>query len=117
MSNEYQTAHTINTFLNSLFGPVENGINTTFRSTKLTHDNENVYLEAPVVGIPKENIDLSLERGHLHIRLKQNPGKYGNCIWVGDDASSENCKATLENGLLKVVFPKIKPKTNKIAIS
>ncbi len=88
-------------------------------------DLENEYqLEIELPGFDKKDITASLDKGYLTISASKNEsknegdnnGKYirrerytGSCkrsFYVGDNLKEEDFKASFENGILTVVFPK-----------
>lgn len=81
-------------------------------------------LEIELPGYAKEDVHAELSEGYLLISAQKNTekeekaedGKYvrrerysGNCqrsFYVGDNLKEEDIKASFENGILKLVFPK-----------
>lgn len=90
--------------------------------------DDNYELEIDVPGFQKEDIKAQLKDGYLTISAEKNEevndtdadGKYirrerhvGSCkrsFFVGEDIEIEDVNASFDNGVLKLVFPKDKPK-------
>ena len=88
--------------------------------------NESGYkIEVPLIGISKEelNLDMELVRGTKYITITADPKN--KTTWVRsykmsypleDDADIQNVEAKLENGLLTVKIPKIKPEKKVVNV-
>ncbi|MDO4977775.1 MAG: Hsp20/alpha crystallin family protein [Eubacteriales bacterium] len=93
---------------------------------KVVNDNYELSIDLP--GYKKEDIKAQLKDGYLTISAEKNEevneeaedGKYihrerycGSCkrsFFVGEDLEMEDVKASYENGVLMMVFPKDKKK-------
>ena len=107
-AGEYQTAPTMKTDVIEADGAFE--------------------LDIELPGYAKEDITAELKKGYLTITAsdhsdqeeKDENGKYirreryyGSCsrsFYVGENVKQEDIKAKFENGILKVVIPKVEPK-------
>jgi HSP20 family molecular chaperone IbpA len=88
--------------------------------------NENEYtVELPLVGIAKEELKIHMElvRGVKYITIDAQPKV--KTKWVtahtmsyalSDDANIDKVDAKLENGLLTVKIPKIKPEKRSVKV-
>lgn len=91
-------------------------------------ENDNEYqIQLQLVGVKKEDINIDVEKDVLTIKaerkevkdLKYNHkesyfGKYERSFILPDDVDKENIGASLEDGILKIVVPKLE---NKASIS
>jgi HSP20 family protein len=96
----------------------------------ILEDEDNIILFADMPGVDKNNIDICVEDGQLRIQgkiTKEEPGEYVLSEYsIGDYYSSfalsatidpSGIKASIKNGVLKVVLPKSdKAKPRKITI-
>lgn len=89
-------------------------------------DDNGYYVVAEVPGIPKENINISLDNAVLTITGERKSGagddaasvKLSRSITVGDDVAADQVNAKLENGILTVTLPKSEERRpREIAIS
>jgi HSP20 family molecular chaperone IbpA len=77
--------------------------------------NENEYIiQMPLVGISKEELNVEIQDNLLTIRtssnVKSNFVKNTKKSWtLNKDCDVENITATLENGLLTLLIPRVKP--------
>lgn len=91
-------------------------------SIDVYQDDHNVYVVAPIAGVKASDVDISITDEVLTIKGTRNPGhEVGadkhftqECYWGPFSRSyvlpiavnSENSKATLKDGLLKIEIPK-----------
>ncbi len=90
---------------------------------------KNIEIRAEIPGIPKENIDIKLTENNLEISAKSQTEKeekgreyyhrersfhsfYRN-IPLPTEVEQSKADAKLENGILKIIIPKRKPKTEE----
>ena len=112
---------------NPLYGKhAKNLMKTDVRESK---DGFEVDIELP--GFKKEDINLSLEDGFLHIaaakglvkeekdkesgrviRRERYSGNLSRCFYVGEDMKEEDIKAKLDSGVLKLTIPKKEKQAN-----
>ena len=97
----------------------------------ISEDEKAIYIEADMPGIKKEDVKISLEDDVLFIsgersqseeekkkgyhRIERSWGSLSRSFTVGDNVDAEKIEATYDNGVLKVVVPKleVKPKAGK----
>lgn len=104
--------------------------------TDIKETEQDYELSVNVPGIPKENIDISLENGYLTITAEQkeeHDEEKTNYVrrerfyrsacrsfYVGEEVKQKDIKAKIEDGVLRLVVPKIIEKQeetkHKIAI-
>lgn len=95
-------------------------------TTNIKDLGNDYLLEIELPGYDKKDITASLDKGYLIISAnkeeitdeKDNKGKYirkerysGSCrrsFYVGDKLEEKDFKASFENGVLKIEFPKVK---------
>lgn len=97
-------------------------------------DDHNIYIIAPIAGVSSSDIDISITDEVVTIRGERKPGHdvsterhfTQECYWGPFSRSyilpiainSENAKATLKDGLLKIEIPKdAKVKTKIIKVN
>jgi len=99
----------------------------------LSEDDQNVYIEANVPGVPEKDIEVTLEKGVLWVKgeakdeEKNEKRKYYykssrsfsyRVAIPGHIDESKSPTATYENGVIKIAFPKQEKETpKKIQIS
>ena len=115
-------------FSDSFFSaPISQPVNSMMR-TDIRDDGTNYLLDIELPGFKKEDIQAELKNGYLTIAAsnenskeeKDASGKVirqerysGSCrrsFYVGDQLKKEDIKASFENGVLKLQFPKEAPK-------
>ena len=116
-------------FFNDSFfsAPISQPVNSMMR-TDICDDGTNYLLDIELPGFKKEDIQAELKNGYLTIAAsnenikeeKDAGGKVirqerysGSCrrsFYVGDQLKQEDIKASFENGILKLQFPKETPK-------
>ncbi len=96
-------------------------------------DDHNIYLVAPIAGVKASDVSISITDEIITIRGERTPGHdipedkhlMKECYWgsfsrsyvVPIATNSDNAKAILEDGLLKIIVPKDeKVKTKFISI-
>lgn len=96
-------------------------------------DGETIVIVADLPGVSDEAVDITLEKGILTINGYVEPvtpegytlayaeyqvGDYQRSFRLSNQIDQDNIQATLQDGVLKLVLPKIGPaKTKKIAIN
>lgn len=127
----------INLFSDELFRfpDLSRGFNPDMK-TDIKEVDGNIEMQIDFPGFAKEDISITIEDGYLnvegvrnvnkdekdkdgnYIRKERFSGRTARSYYVGD-VSEEDVKASFENGVLKVVFPKEKeslPEAKKILI-
>ncbi|MBU0598664.1 Hsp20/alpha crystallin family protein [Patescibacteria group bacterium] len=98
-------------------------------------DKNNVVVETPLAGVDPEKVNISVENDTLLIegksehksevdeknyyRKEVRQGSFYRAVALPAHIKADNAKATFENGMLKVVIPKVqeaKPKTIKVEV-
>jgi len=88
----------------------------------VTADEKQWTIEIPLVGMTKENLKVDIEDGLLTIQanttIKSKAVRNFKCSWHVDEAvDTTGITAKLENGLLLVTLPRIKPTKKSIAVT
>ena len=96
--------------------------------TDLKETDNGYELSVDLPGFKKDEIELQLQNGYLQIRANKNENKeekddkgriihqeryvgaMSRSFYVGDTITEEDVKATFENGVLQLDFPKEAPK-------
>ena len=86
--------------------------------TDIYEENNNYIIESDLPGITKENIKINYENGYLtiiaktkeikvntYIRREKYYGEFKRSFYIGLK-KEENIKASFQNGILKITFPK-----------
>lgn len=116
---EYENYNDFGNVIERLFSDYQDYNN---MNTDLLEENDNYVLEINLPGFNKDQINISLDNGNLHVfalREKENKKfitkershKMSRYYYVGDNYVIEDFKAKYENGVLTIVFPKT-AKTN-----
>lgn len=97
----------------------------------ISEDENALFIEADMPGIKKEDVKVSMEDDVLCIsaernqseeekkkgyhRIERSWGSLSRSFTVGENVDAEKIEASYDNGVLKIVVPKIepKPKTGK----
>lgn len=112
-------------YLDSFFGTTTSTNGTGYRSESRylqTSTEANYTIEAPMVGVSKENLKVSVVDNNLVVSatpsVKSRFSTSFNQTWVlNDDADINNINARLENGLLTLTIPRVKPATRTVNIN
>lgn len=87
-----------------------------------TEDEECIEMDLP--GYQKENITVDYNNGYLSITASKNEeeknyihqeryyGEYSRTFYIGD-TNEEHIKASLENGILKITYPREEKRSNE----
>ena len=97
----------------------------------ISEDEHAIFIEADIPGIKKEDVKLSMEDDVLRItaersqseeekqkgyhRVERSWGSLSRSFTLGDNIDTDKIEATYDNGVLKIMIPKVevKPKTGK----
>jgi HSP20 family protein len=97
----------------------------------ISEDDNAIFIEADIPGVKKEDIKVSVEDNVLSIsvertqseeekkkgyhRVERSWGSLSRSFTVGENVNAEKIEAKYDNGVLKVVVPKVEPtpKTGK----
>jgi len=114
-------AREINNLLNSTYVPADDVVgrywaNREYTTTHSQVSNENEHvIEVPLVGIGRESLTVDVQDGILSAVAKKTDSKSSfvrgfNQKWrLPNDSDVDNVSAKLENGLLTITIPKVKP--------
>lgn len=100
--------------------------------TDITESNDAYYVEADLPGFEKNNIEIEIENNQLTIRAKREDGKeerdeedriirkerhfgeFARSFYI-ENIDEKKVDAILEDGVLKITLPKLKPDNNSKA--
>lgn len=118
-------------FLNDFFGPASrlfSGFDASVPRVNVLEEEKNYVVTVDIPGVPKENIELSIDEGILTIkahteseqkeekegrviRLERHQGQYLRRLALGANVSAKGIDAALKDGVLKITIPKLEPGT------
>ena len=118
-------------FFNELFGPASrlfSGLDLSVPRVNVVEDEKAYCVTADLPGVPKENVELSIDEGILTIkahtesetkeekegqviRHERHEGKYLRRLSLGNNASAKNIDAKLQDGVLTIHIPKLEATT------
>ncbi|MBC8041881.1 MAG: Hsp20/alpha crystallin family protein [Rhizobacter sp.] len=94
----------------------------------VSEDEKTITIEAELPGVKKEDAKIQIEKNHLAIsaerkreteetkknyhRTERSFGQFTRTFVLGENIDRENIDATFENGVLRLVLPKIEPQKN-----
>ena len=121
------SVHALDKFLNNVFDVYAvSGMSNDFTYNKeeyyVTSDDKQWIIEMPLPGMSKENLKIDFQDSMLTISaassIKSKAIRNIKKSWALDDSINVSAiSAKLENGLLTVVLPKIKPEKKSISIN
>ena len=121
------SVHALDKFLNNVFDVYAvSGMSNDFTYNKeeyyVTSDDKQRIIEMPLPGMSKENLKIDFQDSMLTISatssIKSKAIRNIKKSWALDDSINVSAiSAKLENGLLTVVLPKIKPEKKSISIN
>ena len=120
----YTTRNSLNSLLNEAFGYET----TNMMRSDIKKEDGNYVVEIEMPGVKKEEISLSLEKGYLNVAVKQAKkqegveyvlnervrGEYSRNYYLGDGFVEEDIRASLNDGILRLVFPQVKKSEKRI---
>ena len=120
----YTTRNSLNSLLNEAFGYET----TNMMRSDIKKEDGNYVVEIEMPGVKKEEISLSLEKGYLNVAVKQAKkqegveyvlnervrGEYSRNYYLGDGFVEEDIRASLSDGILRLVFPQVKKAEKKV---
>ncbi|MBI5186657.1 MAG: Hsp20/alpha crystallin family protein [Nitrospinae bacterium] len=92
---------------------------------------KEIVLMADMPGVDENSVDITLEKnvlainggveekayeGHSLAYSEYRTGDYARSFTLADEIDKDNIKATVKNGVLRLVLPKAKPAAKKIAV-
>ncbi len=105
--------------------------NTTFTPTMrvdISEDEKNIYIEAEMAGLKKEDVKVSIEDNVLTIRGERKQeseekkknyhrvervyGSFSRAFTLGENIDKDNIEAKYEDGVLHLTLPKVEPVKN-----
>ncbi|HWR01042.1 MAG TPA: Hsp20/alpha crystallin family protein [Chlorobaculum sp.] len=121
--------------LTPFFSNVGSMITPTFK-VDISEDEKSFYLSADIPGVKKEDVKVTMEDDVLCIsalrtqeeeeknknfhRVERSWGSLSRSFTMGDNIDSEHIQASYDNGVLKIVVPKleaVEKKSKEIAVS
>lgn len=121
------SVHALDKFLNNVFDIYATpGFSSDFTYTKdeyyVTSDEKQWTIEIPLPGISKENLKIDIEDNMLTVQalptVKSKAVKAVKKSWYVDESLDvSSIVAKLENGLLTISLPKIKPTKKSVAVT
>ena len=95
--------------------------------SNIKKEDDNYVVEIEMPGI-KEQISLSLKNGYLKVGVdnkkaeeqatyilhERYEGSYSRSYYLGDQFVEEDIKASLQDGILRLVFPQVKKQEKKV---
>jgi HSP20 family protein len=126
-------------FFNDFFVPASrlfSGLDMSSPRVNIVEEEKSYCVTADLPGVPKENIDVSIDGGVLTIkahsesetkeekegqiiRHERHEGKYLRRLALGNNVTSKNIDAKLKDGVLTIHVPKVEasvPSSVKIAV-
>lgn len=121
------SVHALDKFLNNVFDVYgSNAFSSDFTYTKdeyyVTSDDKQWTIEMPLPGISKDNLKIDIEDNMLTVQaiptVKSKASRAVKKSWYIDESIDvSSIIAKLENGLLIVSLPKVKPTKKSIAVT
>lgn len=121
------SVHALDKFLNNVFDIYATpGFSSDFTYTKdeyyVTSDEKQSTIEIPLPGISKDNLKIDIEDNMLTVQalptVKSKAVKAVKKSWYVDESIDATAiVAKLENGLLTISLPKIKPTKKSVAVT
>lgn len=103
-----------------------------FPAVNVSHDGDNIYVQAELPGLRAEDLDISVEGSTLTLRGERKPdaaenvnyhrrerraGKFHKAISLPDEVNADAVTAEYKDGVLRLVLPKAEhAKPKKIAV-
>lgn len=114
--------------MNDIFGEIDNQSAPSAYAPKvdITEDEKNLFINAELPGIPKENVKLSISDDRIltikgekkreeksenknYVRLERSFGSFSRAFYLPDNINIEKVDANYENGVLQVKLEKVEP--------
>ena len=120
----YTTRNSLNSLLNETFGYES----ATIMRSDIMKEDGNYVLEIEMPGVKKEEVNLSLEKGYLNVAVKKAKKTenieyvlnerikkdYSREFYLGEGYEEEDIRASLNDGILRLVFPQVKKSEKRI---
>lgn len=104
------------------------GFNPNAMRVNIAEDENNIYIEAELAGLKKEDVKVSIEDNVLTIRGERKQeneekkknyhrvervyGSFSRAFTLGENVDKENIEAKYEDGVLYLTLPKVEPVKN-----
>lgn len=104
------------------------GFNPNAIRVNIAEDEKNIYIEAELAGLKKEDVKVSIEDNVLMIRGERKQeneekkknyhrvervyGSFSRAFTLGENVDKENIEAKYEDGVLHLTLPKVEPVKN-----
>ncbi len=104
------------------------GFNPNAMRVDISEDEKNIYIEAELPGMKKEDVKVTVEDGVLMIRGERKQeteekkknyhrvervyGSFSRAFTLGENIDKDNIDAKYENGVLQLTLPKVEPVKN-----
>jgi len=115
------TNHNLDRVIDSLFFPY--GASTTAKTRYTQTVNENAYvIEAPMVGVAKNDLVVNVVDNNLIVSATPSSKNRWSTdfkqTWIlNEDADVNAINARLENGLLTLTIPRVRPATRTVNVT
>jgi HSP20 family protein len=104
------------------------GFNPNAMRVNIAEDEKNIYIEAELAGLKKEDVKVTIEDGVLTIRGERKQeteekkknyhrvervfGSFSRSFTLGENVDKDNIDAKYEDGVLHLTLPKVEPVKN-----
>ncbi len=104
------------------------GFNPNAMRVDISEDEKNIYIEAELAGLKKEDVKVTIEDGVLTIRGERKQeseekkknyhrvervyGSFSRAFTLGENIDKDNIEAKYEDGVLHLTLPKVEPVKN-----
>ncbi len=104
------------------------GFNPNAMRVNIAEDEKNIYIEAELAGLKKEDVKVTIEDGVLTIRGERKQeteekkknyhrvervfGSFSRSFTLGENIDKDNIEAKYEDGVLHLTLPKVEPVKN-----
>jgi len=104
------------------------GFNPNAMRVDISEDEKNIYIEAELAGLKKEDVKITVEDGVLTIRGERKQeteekkknyhrvervyGSFSRAFTLGENIDKDNIEAKYEDGVLHLMLPKVEPVKN-----
>ncbi len=104
------------------------GFNPNAMRVDISEDEKNIYIEAELAGLKKEDVKVTVEDGVLTIRGERKQeteekkknyhrvervyGSFSRAFTLGENIDKDNIEAKYEDGVLRLTLPKVEPVKN-----
>jgi len=116
---KYNETRVLKPRMNLHENPEANTITATFELPGLTKDNVSIDVHNNNLTISGEMSEVTQRNVDGYVIKERRSGKFSRSVALPNDTKPESIKASMENGILTVTFPKSSPgqETHRITIS